>query len=59
VDWLSQVEETFTSYDILESKKVKLAGTNLGGKARSWWEQLKIQRLREEKTKSQTWETLK
>ena len=49
VDWLSQAKEIFTSYDILESKKVKLAGTNLRGKARSWWEQLKIQRLRKRK----------
>ena len=34
VDWLSQVEEIFACYDILESKKVKLAATNLRGKAR-------------------------
>ena len=42
VDWLSQVEEIFACYDIPESKKVKWAATNLRGKARSWWEQLKI-----------------
>ena len=59
VDWLSQAEEIFVCYDILESKKVKLAAMTLRGKARSWWEQLKIQRLREEKTKIQTWEKLK
>ena len=59
VDWLSQVKEIFACYDIPESKKVKLVTTNLRGKARSWWEQLKIQRLREEKTKIQTWEKLK
>ena len=49
VDWLSQVEEIFACYAIPESKKVKLAATNLRGKARSWWEQLKIQRLRKRK----------
>ena len=54
VDWFSQVEEIFACYDILESKKVKLAATNLRGKARSWWEQLKIQRLRKGKTKIHT-----
>ena len=36
VDWLSRVEEIFACYDIPESKKVKLAATNLRGKARSW-----------------------
>ena len=59
VDWLSQAGEIFACYDIPEFKKVKLAATNLRGKARSWWEQLKIQRLREGKTKIQTWEKLK
>ena len=59
VDWLSQVEEIFACYDIPESKKVKFVATNLRGKARSWWEQLKIQRFREGKTKIQTWEKLK
>ena len=47
VGWLSQVEEIFACYDIPESKKVKLAATDLRGKGRSWWEKLKIQRLRE------------
>ena len=59
VDWLSQVEEIFACYDIPESKKVKLAATNLRGNARSWWEQLKIQRLRRGKTKIHTWEKMK
>ena len=59
VGWLSQVEEIFACYDIPESKKVKLAATDLRGKGRSWWEQLKIQRLREGKNKIQTWEKLK
>ena len=55
----SQVERIFAYYDIPKSKKVKLAATNLRGKARSWWEQSKIQRLREGKIKIQTWEKLK
>ena len=55
----SQVEEIFACYDIPKSKKVKLAATNLRGKARSWWEQLKIQRLRKGKTKIHTWEKMK
>ena len=59
VDWLSQVEEIFACYDIPESKKVKLAATNLRGNARSWWEQLKIQRLRRGKTKIHAWEKMK
>ena len=59
MDWLNQVEEIFVCYDMPESMKVKLAATSLRSKARSWWEQLKIQRLREGKTKIQTWEKLK
>ena len=55
----SQVEEIFACYDIPKSKKVKLAATNLRGKARSWWEQLKIQRLRKGKTRIHTWEKMK
>lgn len=55
MDWLNQVEEIFVCYDMLESKKVNLVATNLRGKARSWWEHLKIQSLREGKTKIQTW----
>ena len=54
VDWLSQVKEIFACYDIPKFNKVKLAATNLRGKARSWWEQSKIQRLREGKIKFQT-----
>ena len=59
VDWLSQVKEIFACYDIPESKKVKLVTTNLRSKARSRWEQLKIQRLRKGKTKIHTWEKMK
>ena len=59
MDWLNQVEEIFACYDIPESKKVKLVETNLRGKARCWWEQLKIPRLRVGKTKIQTLKKLK
>ena len=36
VDWLNQVEDNFVCYDMPKSTKVKLAATNLRGKARSW-----------------------
>ena len=58
VDWLNEVEEIFACYDIQESKKVKLATANLRGKARSWWEKMKIERLRKRKTKIHTWEKM-
>ena len=54
VDCLDQVEEIFACYDILESKKVKLEASNLRGKARSWWEKMKIENLRKGKTKIHT-----
>ena len=59
MDWVNQVEEIVAYYDIPESKKVKQLASNLRGKTRSWWDKMKIERLRKGKTKIHTWEKMK
>ncbi|XP_039686533.1 uncharacterized protein [Medicago truncatula] len=59
VDWLQTVERVFEYKEILEEKKVKIIAVKLKKHASIWWENLKMKRAREGKSKIKTWEKMR
>ena len=59
IDWLSTVERIFDLRDIPEKLKVKLVAIKLRKSASLWWDHVKNQRLREGKSKVETWDKMK
>ncbi|GJW89313.1 multiprotein-bridging factor 1a [Tanacetum coccineum] len=59
IDWLNTVERIFDYQDVLEDVKVKIVAIKLKKHASVWWEQLKLRRARENKSKIRTWEKMK
>nr|GEU60052.1 hypothetical protein [Tanacetum cinerariifolium] len=59
IDWLNTVERIFDYQDVPEDVKVKIVAIKLKRHASVWWEQLKLRRARENKSKIRTWEKMK
>nr|GEY03188.1 hypothetical protein [Tanacetum cinerariifolium] len=59
IDWLNTVERTFNYQDVPEDVKVKIVAIKLKRHAFVWWEQLKLRRAHENKSKIRTWEKMK
>ena len=59
IDWLNTVERVFDYQDVSEEEKVKIVAIKLKKHASIWWEQLKMRRAREGKSKIRTWEKMK
>ena len=59
IDWLNTVERVFDYQDVPEEEKVKIVAIKLKKHASIWWEQLKMKRAREGKSKIRTWEKMK
>ncbi|GKF93725.1 reverse transcriptase, partial [Tanacetum coccineum] len=57
--WLNTVERIFDYQDVPEDVKVKILAIKLKKHACVWWEQLKLRRARENKSKIRTWEKMK
>ncbi|KAL5797091.1 hypothetical protein ACOSQ2_001911 [Xanthoceras sorbifolium] len=59
LDWLNEVEALFDYMEIAEDKKVKLIACKLKGGASAWWRQVRSWRVRQNKSKIQSWDLMK
>nr|GEZ10697.1 retrovirus-related Pol polyprotein from transposon 17.6 [Tanacetum cinerariifolium] len=59
IDWLSTVEIIFDLRDVLEKLKVKLVAIKLCKSASLWWDHVKNQRVKDGKSKVETWAKMK
>jgi len=59
LDWLHSVERVFEYKDVPGDKKVKLVALRLKKYASMWWTNVCAKRLRERKSKIQTWDKMK
>nr|GEY42280.1 hypothetical protein [Tanacetum cinerariifolium] len=58
-DWLSTVERIFDIRDVPEKLKVKLVAIKLRKSASLWWDHVKNQRVKDGKSKVETWAKMK
>ncbi|KAF9614589.1 hypothetical protein IFM89_019372 [Coptis chinensis] len=59
LNWLGTVKEVLDFKEVPENKKVPLVATKIRGRAATWWQQLKVVRLRRGKEKLESWEKMK
>ncbi|KAH7866670.1 hypothetical protein Vadar_023461 [Vaccinium darrowii] len=59
LDWVNAVEEIMDFKEVPMERRVPLMATRFRGRASAWWQQLKISRNRQGKTKITNWEKLK
>lgn len=59
LDWLLEVERFFDYMEVPEHKQVKLVTYKLKGGASAWWEQLQLQRTRQQKCPIRSWQRMK
>nr|GEY48207.1 reverse transcriptase domain-containing protein [Tanacetum cinerariifolium] len=59
IDWLSTVERIFDLRDVPEKLKVKLVAIKLRKSASLWWDHVKNQRVKDGKSKVETWAKMK
>nr|GEV52815.1 reverse transcriptase domain-containing protein [Tanacetum cinerariifolium] len=59
IDWLSTVERIFDLRDVLEKLKVKLVAIKLRKSESLWWDHVKNQRVKDGKSKVETWAKMK
>ena len=58
-DWIVVVEEVLEFKQVPENRRVSLAATRLRGRAGAWWQQLKLTRTIQGKSKIVAWEKIK
>ena len=56
LDWVAAVEEILEFKEVPQDKRVSLVATKFRGRAAAWWQQLKQSRIRQGKSKINTWE---
>ncbi|XP_056694837.1 uncharacterized protein [Spinacia oleracea] len=59
IEWLHTVERVFDFKDIPDDRKVKIVAIKFKKHASIWWENLKRQREREDRSKIRTWDKMK
>nr|GFA15878.1 reverse transcriptase domain-containing protein [Tanacetum cinerariifolium] len=59
IDWLSTVERIFDLRDVPDKLKVKLVAIKLRKSASLWWDHVKNQRVKDGKSKVETWAKMK
>nr|GEY01134.1 putative reverse transcriptase domain-containing protein [Tanacetum cinerariifolium] len=59
IDWLSTVERLFDLRDVPEKLKVKLVAIKLRKSTSLWWDHVKNQRVKDGKSKVETWTKMK
>ena len=56
LDWVAAVEEILEFKEVPQDERVSLVATKFRGHATAWWQQLKQSRIRQCKSKINTWE---
>ena len=59
LDWLVAVEEVLDFKEVPENNRVSLVATRFRGRAAAWWQQIKLTRTRQGKSKIDSWEKMK
>ena len=58
LDWVAAVEEILEFKEVPQDKRVSLVVTKFRGRDAAWWQQLKQSRIRQGKSKINTWEKI-
>ena len=52
IDWINQLEEYFEYEDIDDPSRVKFVKVKLKGHGNIWWQEVKLEQIERERTKS-------